>query len=144
MFIHKELWFSQKIINENTPVSHLPRVNGVQSSPNKFDLDLDPCDLWPWPLWPWPWHSWLWPWTTFSGTRLKTRIFTFLTLVTLTFDLWPMTLTFNFVRDMMVLNVCACKILGLSVQQFSLQSTNRDTNAHKHTDGCYRKYYLLR
>ena len=31
----------------------------------------------------------LWPWTTFSDTRLKTEFFTFLALVTLTFDLWP-------------------------------------------------------
>ncbi len=60
--------------------------------------DLDPCDLWPWP-WPfrpltydldlWPWPLWTWAWIVFSDTRLKTGIFTFLTLVTLTFDLWP-------------------------------------------------------
>ncbi len=41
--------------NENARVSHLPRVDGVQNSPNNFDLnhvtfdlgdlDLNPCDL---------------------------------------------------------------------------------------------------
>ncbi len=27
------------LMNENACVSHLPRVDGVESSPNKFDLD---------------------------------------------------------------------------------------------------------
>ncbi len=83
-------------------MSHL---SWVQNSPNNFDLDPQPwptilnIDLWPWPLksltlihdlklWPlWPWP--LWPWTTISDTKLKTEIFTFLMLVTLTFYLWP-------------------------------------------------------
>ncbi len=92
--------------NENARVSHLLRVDGVQNSPNNFDLnpvtltydlwpwtttltfDLDPCDL---DLGPsflklgwkleflhfWPWWS------------------------------WPLTLTFKPVQEMMVLNVCA-------------------------------------
>ena len=113
---------SSLLWDENACVSHLPRVDGVESStqqiwpwpcdldprnlwswPTTFALDPDtctlwpwplindngPCNLWPWPLWPWPWPSWPWPRTTFSDTRLKTRIFKFFTLVTLTFDLWP-------------------------------------------------------
>ncbi len=37
-----------KCLNETIPMSHLRRVNGVQNSPNKFDLalcDLEPRDL---------------------------------------------------------------------------------------------------
>ena len=64
-----------------------------------FDLDLFDLDLWPWP-WPWPWPF---PRTTFSDIMLKTGTFTFLTLMTLTFDLW---LTFKFVWNMMVPQVC--------------------------------------
>ncbi len=80
-------------------MSHLPQVNGVQNFPNNFNLDtttltFDFCDLDPdeldlrpltltYDLDPLD----IDPWTTFSDTRLKTGIFTFLTLVTLTFDL---------------------------------------------------------
>ena len=49
-----------------------------------------------------PWPSWPRPWTTFSDTRLKTGFF-----YLGDFDIWPMTLTFILVRDMIVLNVCA-------------------------------------
>ncbi len=81
--------------NENACVVHLLWVDKAESFPRKFDLDLWPwpcdLDLWHWPLWPWPWPLWPWPWTTFSHTRLKTRILTFLTLVT--FDPWPSNLS---------------------------------------------------
>ncbi len=54
-------------------------------------------------------------------------------------DLWPMTLTFKFVWDMMVPN-SVCQILSPYVQWFSLQVANRHTNI----DERYRKYYLFR
>ena len=67
---------SSKIVCVYLFMSHLPRVDSGRK-------------LWPWPtiltlmtrpLWPWPW-------TTFSDIRLKTGIFTFLTLVTFTYAL---------------------------------------------------------
>ena len=79
--------------NENARVSHLPPADGVQNSPNNFDLNpvILSYDLWP---------------TTFTFSlatltltlvtltldhlfwnQAKIGIFTFLTLVTLTFDL---------------------------------------------------------
>ncbi len=79
---------SKIVTNENDRVLHISRDDGVQNSPNSYDLDLRP-DLWPWP-------PWFWPWTAFSKTKPNTGIFTFLMLVTLIFEL---------VRDMMVLNV---------------------------------------
>ncbi len=48
--IFKHLHSSHFVINENARVSNLPRVDGVQNSPN--NLDLNPVtltyDLWPW------------------------------------------------------------------------------------------------
>ncbi len=68
------------------PACHTSRNRLGTKLPNNFDLDpvtltydLDPCDFGPWAI--------------LSDTTLKTRSFTYLTLVTLT-------LTFEFVRDM--------------------------------------------
>ncbi len=70
-------------------------------------VESSPQQIWPWPcnldlqsltltlatlhldLQPRRWCLGPWSWTAFSDTRLKTSIFTFLTLVALTFDLWP-------------------------------------------------------
>ena len=72
--------------NENAHVLHLLRVDGVQNSPNNFDLD--PVIL-TYYLWPWPATLTLVTLTLdhLFWIRLKTGIFTFLTLVTLTFNL---------------------------------------------------------
>ncbi len=80
------------------------------------DLDIDPSDLDPF----WPWH-----WTIFSATILKTKILHFLPSWP-----WPLTLTFELVRDIVVLNVCT---------KFQVRSSNRSacwvqTDTHTQTD----------
>ncbi len=84
-------------LNENASVSHLPRVDGVESSPpNKCDLDLRPvtlttfnldlCDLDLWPL--------------FLILGWKPDFLHF-------WPFWTRPMTFELVQDMMVLYVCA-------------------------------------
>ena len=85
-------------------MSHLPQVDGVQNVLYSFDYDL------------WPWRTTL----TFDLSDLDPRdhdlgppflilgwnwnVYDF-DLADL--DLWPMTLTFKLIRDMVVLNACA-------------------------------------
>ncbi len=122
------IWYSKHAKNlapwmKTSLVWHLPRVYGVQNSPNK--LSLDPVILtydlwtWPWPLWPSP--SWPWPLTTFSETRLKIGLFTFLTL---TFDLWhwPSNLSEIFP------NVCAKFYVHWSIGSACRLQTGRQTD----------------
>ena len=73
-------------INENARVSHLLQVEEVQNSPNSFDLNPMTFDL---DLRPLTFVTLTLETLTliYSETRLKTGIFTLLTLVTLTFDL---------------------------------------------------------
>ena len=77
-----------------------------------FDLDLQPLTL----------TSVTLTLTLFPDTKLKTGIFTFLTLVALTFDLWPC--------PTYVSPWCVCWILGLYVHRFSLQTVNRRKHTH--------------
>ena len=104
----------ENMCNENTRVSHLPWVDGVERSPNRLDLDhvtltynRHPCYIWPWPTAldldlcdldppdldlgpPFLILAWkleflhFWPW-------------------------WPWPLTFKLVRYM----ICVCQSLGL-------------------------------
>ncbi len=104
-----------------TPACRTSRESmGGENSQNDFDLNLVTLtyNCWPWPLWHltltydlWPWPLWPWPWTIFSDTRLKTGIFTFFDLGDL--DLWPMTLTFELVRDMLDINVLHVTCIGI-------------------------------
>ncbi len=70
--------------NENTRVSHLPQVDEVENSLNKFDFDPTTLtyDLRPLTLTLMALTS-----DHFFYTKLKTGIFTFLNLVILTFEL---------------------------------------------------------
>ncbi len=97
--------FTNRLQNENPCVSHLPR-------------------LWPWPLRPWPW-------TTFSDTKLKTRIFTFLTLVTLTFDLWRSNSS-----EIWWSFMCVPKFrsVGPTVQRAESKQTGTHTYTHRQTN----------
>ncbi len=83
-------------------------------------------------LWPWPTTLTVvtltpWPWTTFSDTRLETAIFYIGDL-----DLWPMTLAFTLVRDMMVLNACA----KVKVRRFNSSACRAqpDRQTHRQAD----------
>ena len=130
MLLKKQVLRYFSMYNENALVSHLPRVDGVQNSPNNFDLNpvtlTYDLDLWPW--WPWPWPLRPWPWTIFSETRLKTGFFIFLTLVTLTFDLWPWpsNLSKIWLSSMRAPNF---RSVGPTVQPCRAQ-----TDTHTHTD----------
>ncbi len=149
-----------------TPACRTSRESmGGENSPNGFDLDFVtltynhwPWPLWhltltynrwPWPLWHltltydlWPWPLWPWPWTIFSDTRLKTGIFTFFDLGDL--DLWPMTLTFEPVRDMLDMNVCANFQVHRPNDLASRAQTDRRTHTHTDRHTRDREYYLFR
>ena len=106
------------------------------------------CDLWP--LWPWHWPSWTWPTTfdldprpwpltlvtlTFTLDHLFWHkaenwiFFTFLTLVTLTFDLWPWPSNSSYIWWFLM---CVPNFRSIGTTVWPWERRQMDRHTHRH------------